>query len=282
MLEKGNSLMLDELSNLNTSHQRRLVIGEILAQEGDKRSGVGLGADGLPDIEWCSVEAGTIEIEGELFQIDAFSIAKYPVTYGQFQAFVDAEDGYESNEWWLDMPEVYQQQTLSEQRQPYMNHPRDGLSWYQAVAFSRWMNAHTPHDNGWMIRLPLEWEWQWAAQGCEEKRLFPFGDWQNNYANTAEAELNRSIAVGMYPHGQALCGALDMAGNVWEWCLNDYENIRTVDYGNEAKKVRRGGSFNFPQTYATTTFRDIVHPYTRSSFNGMRLCWHKMCKPNDV
>lgn len=264
--------MLDELYNPKTSNQHRLEISETLAANGDTRSGVGLQDDGLPDIKWCPVSGGTITITDEVFQMEAFYIAQYPVTFSQFQAFVDVEKGYHHDEWWRDIPEAYQQQDLSEQRQPYGNHPRDSLSWYQAVAFSRWMNTNcNPYGNDWVIRLPLEWEWQWAAQSYDQNQSFPFGDWQECHANTAEAGLKRTIAVGMYPYAKAVCGAMDMAGNVWEWCLNDYEAIRTVDYGNEAKKVRRGGSFNFPQNYASTTFRDIVHPYTRSSFNGMRL-----------
>lgn len=264
-------MLLDELSSPDTTHQRRLEIGEILAIEGDSRAGVGLDDKGLPDIEWCKVEAGTIEIEETVCQIEEFYIAKYPVTYSQYQVFVDAEDGYQNKQWWQNIPSDYQQQQLSPQRQLFNNHPRDVLSWYQAVAFSRWMNAQNSHDDNLIIRLPLEWEWQWVAQAYNENRPFTFGDWKDNHSNTAEAELNRSIAVGMYPESKAVCGAMDMTGNVWEWCLNDYESIQTVDAGNEAKKVRRGGSFNFPQSFAQNSFRDIVHPYTRSSFNGMRL-----------
>ncbi len=263
-------MLLEELSQANTSHQRRLEIGEMLAKEGDTRPGAGLDDSGLPDMEWCPVEAGTVVIEETPFQVDAFFIAKYPVTHSQYQAFLDAKDGYRNEAWWQGMPVAYHFQELSPQRQPFSNHPRDSLSWYQALAFSRWMNAPYAED-GWTIRLPLEWEWQQAAQGYNENREFAFGNWQENHANTSESGLNRSIAVGMYPHGQAVCGAMDMTGNVWEWCLNDYEQLHSIDPGNEAKKVRRGGSFNFPQSFAKNNFRDIVHPYTRSSFNGMRL-----------
>lgn len=263
-------MIVEELSNAETTHKRRLEIGEILAKEGDMRPGVGLDDRGLPDIAWCKVEAGTIKVEDEIFQVNEFYIAKFPVTYLQYQAFVDAEDGYQNEEWWQGMPPDYQKQELSPQRQVFANHPRDSLSWYQALAFSRWMNTHNTEDS-WIIRLPLEWEWQWVAQAYDENRPFAFGNWGANHANTGEAELNRTIAVGMYPHGQAICGAMDMIGNIWEWCLNDYEQIRNIDPGNEAKKVRRGGSFNFPQSFAQNSFRDIVHPYTRSSFNGMRL-----------
>ena len=264
--------MLDELHHPDTSHQQRMEIGETLATVGDPRPGVGLNDSGMPDIEWYSVDGGVVNLEGESFEINPFYIAKYPVTHIQYQAFVEASDGYMNAEWWHDMPFEYQQQELVTQIQPHANYPRDSLSWYQAVAFSNWANARrNPDETGLMIRLPLEWEWLWVAQGYQENRRFAFGEWRDGYANTAEAGLERTIAVGIYPQAQSSCGALDLVGNVWEWCLNDYETIRTVNLTNEAKKVRRGGSYNFTKTYAQNDFRDIVHPYTRSSFNGMRL-----------
>lgn len=264
--------MFDELENPNLTHQQRLEIGMSIADD-DPREGVGLREDSQPDYSWCFVEGGQVEIENDHFQVADFYIAKYPVTHSQFQGFVDADDGYHNAVWWQEIPEIYKKQELVTQKQPYANHPRDGLSWYQALAFSRWANVHCKLDDApenWIIRLPFEWEWQWAAAG-EQNRAYPFGEWQEGYCNSAESGLNRSIAVGMYPQNQALCGAMDLAGNVWEWCLNDYEIIRHVDYNNEAKKVRRGGSFNFPKSFLHNQNRDIVHPHTRSSFNGMRL-----------
>ena len=207
----NEAALLDELSNPSTSHQRRLEIGETLAINGDSRPGVGLQEDGLPDIEWCPVEAGTVTIVHETFQLSPFYIAQYPVTFIQYQSFVSAAGGYNNPEWWRDMPPEYHYQELATQQQSFANHPRDSLSWYQAVAFSRWVNAHcNPHDLGWIIRLPVEWEWLLAAQNGP----FAFGEWQDGYANTAESELNQIIAVGMYPHAKASCGALDMVGNI--------------------------------------------------------------------
>jgi formylglycine-generating enzyme required for sulfatase activity len=124
----------------------------------------------------------------------------------------------------------------------------------------------------WQIRLPTEWEWQWMAQSGVAMTAYPWGEWQVGYANTSEAGLNRTTAVGMYPHGAVECGALDVAGNLWEWCLNDYDNPETVDgYGIEESKVLRGGSFDNSQRGARSVYRYGHGPNFGLSNYGFRV-----------
>jgi len=110
--------------------------------------------------------------------------------------------------------------------------------------------------------LPAEWEWQWAAQGGAEEREYPWGDWQGGRANTVEVGVGATKAVGSYPLGAAACGALDMSGNVWEWCLNklDSPHSTTLDTTN-VYRVLLGGSFNYFREYAASS----VHDYYRSA-----------------
>ncbi len=230
-----------ELNELKTSHERRREIGDRLEVIGDTRRGVGLDANGLPDILWLSVTpGGELKIEDETFQVKPFYIAKYPITYAQYQAFVKAKDGFENLEWWKGIPKEYQKQELKEQNQKWSNHPRDNVSWYQAVAFTRWLTAHYRTSNllglAEEIRLPTEWEWHWAAQGGSEQRKYPWGEWKEGYANTKEANIRRTVAVGTYPQGAALCRAEDMSGNIWEWCANK-------PYAKIYARAVRGGSF---------------------------------------
>lgn len=89
--------------------------GRILAEEGDTRAGVGLNSDGLPDIAWCKVPASTFWMGGDLevgpyggawegAEIDipyTFWIAKYPVTYIQYEAFVN-DGGYNDLNYWTE------------------------------------------------------------------------------------------------------------------------------------------------------------------------------------
>jgi formylglycine-generating enzyme required for sulfatase activity len=60
----------------------------------------------------------------------------------------------------------------------------------------------------------------------------PLGDWRAGVANSREAGLGRPTAVGMYPHGAAACKALDMAGNLREWCANNFDD-QNVNYDIE-------------------------------------------------
>ncbi|MGO8672684.1 MAG: NACHT domain-containing protein, partial [Capsulimonadaceae bacterium] len=89
--------------------RKRALCGRVLSQVGDPRPGVGLRSDGLPDIAWCDVPAGAFIYGSDEYYPDEprqtitlsdFRIAKYPVTYCQFQAFIDATDGYADPRWW--------------------------------------------------------------------------------------------------------------------------------------------------------------------------------------
>jgi formylglycine-generating enzyme required for sulfatase activity/type II secretory pathway predicted ATPase ExeA len=282
---------LDTLPRDETSHERRRDIGDRLAVIGDTRPGIGA-KDGVPEIEWLPVAlGGEIAIEKQKFTVQPFYIAQYLITYAQFKAFVDAEDGFDDLRWWDGMPDEYKRQKLASQRTKVRNAPRDSVSWYQAVAFARWLDAKyrehdlwatvgaqyiaplpTPVDASWQIRLPTEWEWQWMAQGGTLATEYPFGEWQAGYANTSEAGLSRTTAVGMYPHGRAGCGALDVAGNLFEWCLNYHSNPEIVDdYGNGASKVLRGGSFNNLQNFAASSSRNSLSPDYDLNRYGLRL-----------
>jgi formylglycine-generating enzyme required for sulfatase activity len=174
---------------------------------------------------------------------------------------------------------------LAPQHHAGQYNPREKVSWYQSVAFSRWLNQRLQglelpvgsdyagnSGSGSLIvgqnaevRLPLEWEWQWAAQGTTEERKYPWGnEWQTGYANTKEANLGQTLAVGMYPQGRALCGAYDMSGNVSEWCLNKYSK-------NGNGKAVRGGSFYDDRRAAACTYRDGTIPSNPNRDLGFRL-----------
>jgi len=84
--------------------------------------------------------------------------------------------------------------------------------------------------------------------------------------------LYRTTAVGNYPHGASPFGALDMAGTVWEWCLNDYKNPQVfVGYNNNEYKVLRGGSFLSNQNHAAASYRYRGNPNLDNYHYGLRL-----------
>ncbi len=307
-IESEQRRLYRELCDENTDHQRRREIGDRLSYIGigDEPAFHGMDVrDGVPDICWLPVEVPDSQrgkpisfndqydkVYGE-FTLQPFYIAKHQVTYVQFETFLEAEDGFKNPEWWEDFPEKYQPQAMETQRAKLRYNPREGVSWYQSVAFSRWLNDHlhgTPVGSRFgmpaaeppvltigknaEVRLPTEWEWQWAAQNGAEERSYPWGHWQAGHANTEEAGLSRPVAVGMYPQGAAVCIALDMAGNVKEWCLNDYINPNVIDgYSSGALKVLRGGSFFHDQYHAVCAFRSYgdLGPGYRHFNYGLRL-----------
>lgn len=203
--------LLAELLCRSTDHARREAIGIRLSEIGDPHQGVGLREDRLPDNLWCEIPAGEVEIEDHgAFQVAPFRIAAYPVTYAHYKAFLEAEDGYRARRWWDDLQ---QEPAPGRQWRPYASYPADRVSWWDATAFRRWLSSRL----GVEVRLPDEWEWQWAAQGADPRFAYPWvSEWQDGVANTEEAGTGRTTAVRMYPAGCSAQGAYDLAGNVRE------------------------------------------------------------------
>lgn len=273
--------LLLELDNIDTPHARRSEISLRLHTLGDPRPGIGV-VDGVPDIVWCAIPAGQVAIEGKTFQVAPFYMAKYLITYPQFQAFLDSEDGFENDTWWQGLHQDGIKQPMKEQRQRYSNYPRDSVSWYQAMAFTRWLN-HRLHgyafhpenapfhsigiNNGVEVRLPMEWEWQHAATSGNPRNKYPWGDWDGRLANTSESGIGRSTAVGMYPAGRTEMGLLDMAGNLWEWCLNDFQSLG-VKINTIHRKTVRGGSWFNSQDTAACAVRSLNDPANRLVRDG--------------
>ncbi|GAB4528101.1 MAG: hypothetical protein OHK0046_46630 [Anaerolineae bacterium] len=261
---------------------------------GDPRPGVGtmmVTLDGkpveLPQMEWCEIHAppeGTFIMGAddqdnnprrEVELKHGFKMGKYLITYQQFQAFIDSGE-YDHKAWWDEFPDEHQPQPMREQDNLYVNHPRDSVSWYQAVAFCRWLTARYQEarliTSEVEIRLPTELEWEYAARGTDE-RVYPYpGDFDATKGNTRETGIGQTSAVGLFPEGASPFGVLDMSGNVWEWCLNDYKNPEIVDgYSNGESKVLRGGSFNLGQSFAASSLCNYGLPYRRLSYFGFRV-----------
>jgi len=272
----------------------RLAAARTLDRLGDPRPGVGLRPDGLPDLAWVQIpaadEKGREEFlygeKGERRKEATFWMAKYPVTYRQFQAFVDAPDGFANPNWWRGLART-DNDDLGEQAFKFWDHPRDRVSWYQAVAFCRWLNAKAEADPSllpaglpggrWRISLPTEWQWEKAARS-HDGRAYPWGErYISGYANVDETEgkdgphyLQSSSAVGLYPQGATPDGILDLSGNVWEWCLNEYNKPDRTQPEGDAVRVLRGGSWLYSAASALSSSRYGDHPYLRSNLGGIR------------
>ncbi len=77
--------------------------------------------------------------------------------------------------------------------------------------------------------------------------------------------------MGIFPNGASPYGVMDMSGNVWEWCLNQYGNPAKVGLGGGAIRVVRGGAWGKYQNSARTTFRLYLKPFNRFNTSGFRL-----------
>jgi formylglycine-generating enzyme required for sulfatase activity len=267
--------LLAEIANPATEPPRRLAIGDRLAELGDPRPGVGVRADGLPDIAWVEIPVGPFIFQnGERRELPTFWMAKYPVTNAQYQCFID-DGGYKDGRWWRDLkrPEP------TKPRWPQRNRPRTDVDWHEAMAFCRWLTARLAllEDS---IRLPTELEWEKAARG-EQGLAYPWGaEYRSGFANVDETEkpqagpwyLRQTTAVGVYPHGRSPYGIEDLAGTVWEWCLNKHANLDAIAADSSgAARAWRGGSWSDRPRGARADIRYWDHPDSRYGLRGFRL-----------
>lgn len=139
------------------------------------------------------------------------------------------------------------------------DHPVAYVTSLEAIKYCQWLGQ----KNGKIYRLPTEAEWEFAARGIDGRK-YPWGnhDRRRGFANFADASTifpwrdpevddgyPETSPVGAFPRGASFFGVEDMAGNVWEWCLDFYQplpgtpkrNPRGVASGS--KRVYRGGSW---------------------------------------
>jgi formylglycine-generating enzyme required for sulfatase activity len=228
----------------------------------------------VPHIDWVEIPGGPfIYQQGETRELPTFWIARYPVTNVQYQTFID-DDGYGEPRWWegLVRPEP------EPSRWAQANRPRTNVDWYEAFAFARWLNARLGLPDS-SIRLPTELEWEKAARG-EGGLSYPWGaEYRSGCANVDEKSpgegkwyLEQTIAVGLYPHGRSPYDVHDLSGNVWEWCINKYDDLEAVapDDSGDGRALR-GGSWSDSLVLARADGRGRIHPDGRVSSGGFRV-----------
>jgi three-Cys-motif partner protein len=264
--------LLEELEDPSTEPPRRLAIGNELDRLGDPRRGVGIDADGTPDIAWILMPAGSfIYQDNETRELPEFWMARYPVTNRQYQAFID-DGGYEDERWWTGLRRPEQQ----DPSWPHENRPRTTVDWHEATAFCRWLNARLdlPADD---IRLPTEEEWERTARGTDG-RPYPWGNaYASGLANVNEKtsregpwNLGETTAVGMYPHGRSANGVDDLIGNIWEWCHNRHDQSAIAE-GQDSTEFLCGGGYRSTPLDASSA-RTLSRLEDRGSNVGFRLC----------
>ncbi len=162
------------------------------------------------------------------------------------------------------------------------DHPQNGLTWQQAKDFCGWA---APGG-----RLPSESEWEYAATGPVHMK-YPWGDVPDPTCSNGTVVFNEAGGAGGYgcsqggtwsvgskPAGASRCGALDMSGNLWEWCEDWYHSSYTDAPADGSAwvdppgsyRVIRGGSFSYGAVNMRSARRDGTTPSGRSANLGAR------------
>jgi formylglycine-generating enzyme required for sulfatase activity len=230
-------------------------------------------------------------------ELSPFAIARYPTTVAMYQCFIEA-GGYQDECWWPEakVAEVWRADGTVKDRwsggprmQPVYwddarlngpNQPVVGVTWYEAVAYCRWLTAAL--DDGYAYRLPTEAEWERAARGPHGWR-YPWGDdWIEAHANSKELALERTTPAGIFPDGASGEGVLDLSGNVWEWCSDWYGEKTYAERARRAGrdpqgpprgdyKVLRGGSWWNDRTTVRCAYRYGNFPGRWFDLDGFRV-----------
>ena len=228
-----------ELKESNRDIYERFIL-PIADELGDRRAGVGLNVDGLPDILWCEIKEGSFhlglsddeakkiieenadsKLQREMpqaeIQVGKFKISKYPITFAQYQAFV--KDGAYTKEtfWeWSDVSKQWFKDVGSKKEftvSNVSNAPVVDISWIEAVGFCQWLSKKLNAT----IRLPYEFEWEYVAKRHFKRYAYSETFDKQKYVSS-HLGLNQAAPVGVcrndldngkYPS--------DLTGNVWEW-----------------------------------------------------------------
>lgn len=203
-----------------------------------------------------------------------YQIARHPVTVAEYACFVRAlgrepkawRDGGKGLDWRTQLTRP--------------DHPVVCVRWYDALAYAAWLASLT--GDHW--RLPTEAEWESAARwdaAAQRALTYPWGDtFDPAYCNCAEA-IGLTTAVGSYPEGASPCGALDMAGNVWEWTSNlagDGSDESRSDTAPAHIAPLRGGSWFSGSAEVTGVTRRSYAPNGYNPAIGFRL----VCIPSAI
>ncbi len=243
-----------------------------------------------------------------------------PVTNSVFKKFIIA-DGYKNQRWWdqegwdwlqlkgeefdrwyLNLKTVFRKKPLfskefycpstkpmywDEPKFRGANHPVVGINRYEANAFCNWLSDHLSNlieesfGKNLRVSLPTEVQWEYAAQG-KAGREFPWGNGEpNRYRANYQEFYNGTTRVGNLFLGATPDGCFDLAGNVWEWCLDFWAPNLKLSFGNTSDDlpisffkhahVVRGGSWLTGAETLKCSHRTWSNSFRRSKTLGFRV-----------
>ena len=217
--------------------------------------------------EDANLKAVADEEPAHTVYLDAFWIDRTEVTNVQYARFLNvlgeyrgACGGHDCLETTVEDKDshILQQEGRYVVESGFEDHPVIEVTWYGAQAYCEWAG----------VRLPTEAEWEKAARGVDG-RLYP---WGNDVPDCDKAQYadcsGMTVPVGSKPAGASPYGVLDMAGNVWEWVADWYDEAyyagspaRNPQGANSGeRKAFRGGSWGYLPKFIRTTDRARNRP----------------------
>jgi formylglycine-generating enzyme required for sulfatase activity len=216
----------------------------------------------------ASPEAAIQEQPVTPVSISCFFMARFPVTNAQYEMFDPSH---------------------RTKRAPWANenHPVVYVNSREAEKFCSWLTS----KQGRKYRLPTEAEWEYAARGIDN-RIFPWGEKLDagHFANFADKRTSfawrdpgiddgfaETAPVGSYPRSASPFGLEDMAGNVFEWCLDSFEaykgkeRVNPRGVANAQKRMYRGGSWKSRAGSLRASARNFNLPDYSSNDVGFRV-----------
>ena len=192
-------------------------------------------------------------------EVDSFYLDRYEVTNREYKEFIDSTG--------------HQKLPFYDSKLHRPDQPVIGISYYDALSYAEWRGK----------RLPTEAEWEWAARGGLEGP-YPWGEeppdkTKCNYAPEGEKKLDGygyTAPVGSFPPNGY--GLYDMAGNVWEWCVDIYSKEYPKSFRKNPKgpdsgytHTLRGGSWlSINHKHLKVTSRLELKPFVKDRYYGFR------------
>ncbi len=209
------------------------------------------------------------EVPQHRVYLDAYEMSRYEITNAQYRVFIEttvrpAPRGHNGEETWAD-------DMFNGDAQPVV-----GVTWFDAQAFAEWLGGS----------LPTEAQWERAARGITGG-AYPWGNGApkaRKHANFAR-RYNQPTPVGQFPTGDSPNRLADLAGNVWEWCLDEYNpkfyqqgaaevrrNPLNLRYRDVLRaRVIRGGAWDVGRAFLRATLRFKFYPLDSTHTIGFRV-----------
>ena len=220
-------------------------------------------------LDWVEVPPGRFSMGSEqgrdderpvhVVELPAFGIGRTPVTREQYAAFLEMAG--------VEPPPLWDDARLQRPRQPAV-----GMSWHEAVEFTRWLSAEARRE----VRLPSEAEWERAVRGGLDQQPTAWGP------DLPAGEIPAGELAGPWDVGQGTpngFGLLDPGTVVHEWCLDWYapayyavsppREPRGPEEG--ARRASRGGSWRHKLRWSPPSARSSLPPEFHYADYGLRV-----------